>query len=337
MGIEKIRFYIQSYDAKILVAGCLPDIASKLLIPFGEKVKIINWKNDIKLLDEIFLTSKSLAEFNVLMTEKRICSNAHEFRKQFSEKPVTFHDQFIKVLVSEGCNHNCTYCSELNTFPPYKSFDIEYIKNGVSKLVKDTEVFDVMLLADSLGQYGCDIGTNLPALIRCICSIDPRIKIALNNLHLADFLEYKAEILSLIKDGAIKHINLPIQSASDGILRQMKRQYTSAEISDVFGLFNQIDFKEFDTHIIIGFPTETEYDFKKTVDLLVKYKPKYALVSKYMESDAAKSSEIYPKVPNDVILARMERIETCMNDAGIICNCDGNELSVDRLRRLDVD
>lgn len=333
-GLTKIDYYIENYKAIIIVAGCLPDIAPYLLEHYGNKVTIVNWKNDVKLLDKMFSSSHSLREFNTIMVEEKLCEDAFEFRKRHPDKPVTFHDQFIKVLISEGCNHNCTYCSELTTFPPYKSFTTDQIKTEVAKVVSNTGVSDIVLLADSLGQFGSDIKETLPQLISTLSTINKNIKIALNNLHLINLLEYYDEIITFVNRCIIKHINLPIQSGSDRILKLMKRKYTSADIEKVFSHFNTIGFREFDTHIIVGFPTEEEEDFKRTLSMIIKYRPKYVLASKYMEAKFAKSSEIFPKVPEKIINTRLERIASSLKDVGIICNCDGSDLSLDRFKRL---
>ncbi|MBF0429157.1 MAG: radical SAM protein [Magnetococcales bacterium] len=139
---------------------------------------------------------------------------------------------------------------------------------------------------------------------------------------------------SFIAQGLIKHLNLPIQSASDRVLKRMNRLYTKDDIRMVFGMLNTMGFRAFDTHVIAGFPGETDADFAETLDLLVEYKPQYAMVSKYMESLNAPAARLDGKVDDETVWRRLRAAEERLSGAGIICNCDGSELSVTRIERL---
>jgi threonylcarbamoyladenosine tRNA methylthiotransferase CDKAL1 len=336
-SMEKIQSYRDSFDARLIVTGCLPDIAPEMLEPQKSKLLIVNWKNDAALLDKILLPNQSAQLFRSLMVEERRCSDADKYRKEHADEPVTFHDQFIKVVVSEGCNFNCSYCSERNAFPKYRSFTPDEIRQGVGNVIERTGVYDIILLADSLGQYGCDVGSNLPELISALVSININVRIALNNLHPASFMEYFDEMAQFIQQGSIRHINLPIQSASTRILKKMNRTYTREDIAAIHEFFRRIGFTLFDTHIIAGFPGETDEDFAETLDFIIDFKPRYVLASKYMESASSESRALSPKVPDKAIIERLERLESSCKESGIICNSDGNDLSRDRMRRLHRD
>lgn len=336
-SIQKIRGYLKEVDAKIVVAGCLPDIAPELLDFDPGRVIVVKWKEDAEKMDSIFQMEKPLRSFWKVFKENRLCKDAAEYRRENPGKDATFHDQFIKLLISEGCNFKCAYCSERLAFPPYRSFLSEHLYESCKALVEKTGVRDVILLADSLGQYGCDIGTNLPNLVRKLKTIHPDIRFAFNNLHLSNFLEFVEEMRFFISDCYIKHLNLPIQSGSDRILRLMNRIYTRKDIETAFGMLKRLGFTAFDTHIIVGFPGEIENDFEQTMELLLSYRPRYVLASKYMESRSAPSAKLGDNVPDKIAFERLQKAENLLSEAGIICNCDGSELSRSRLRRLHQD
>lgn len=336
-SLGKIRHYLSTSSAKIVVSGCLPDIAPELLEFPTDRVVVANWKNDTAKLDAIFGAEKSAGCFDLLFTEERLCVDAAQFRKENPGKDATFHDQFIKLLVSEGCGFKCAYCSERLAFPPYRSFPVERLYEACKRMVEKTGVHEVILLADSLGQYGSDIGANLPALIRKLHTIDHRMKFALNNLHLMNFTEYLDDMESFLASGLIRHLNLPIQSASDRLLRYMNRLYCRADIERAFSLLEQLGFSSFDTHIIVGHPGEKERDLEETLDLLIKYKPQYVLVSKYMGSLGAPSAKLPDQVDEATAMRRLLKAAQYLVRAGIICNCDGSELSRSRMERLHRD
>ncbi len=283
------------------------------------------------------MRKETLGSFWPILREKCLCIDASEYRKENPDRDATFHDQFNKLLISEGCNFKCAYCSERLAFPPYRSFSPESLYESCKSLIEDTGFYDIILLADSLGQYGCDIGTTFPELVRKLKSIHPDVGFAFNNLHLYNFLEFSDDISFFISNNYIRHLNLPIQSGSDRLLKLMNRIYMRKDIETAFGLLEKLNFTAFDTHIIVGFPGETEDDFEHTMELLLRYKPQYVLASKYMESRNAPSAKLKDKVHDDILFDRLRRTEECLLKEGIICNCDGGNLSKNRLERLHRD
>ena len=319
-----------------MIAGCLPDIAPKLLSEKSSS-RVINWRDDEDKMEEFFgANNVKLNQASNILVEKQFCEDTEKYRKENPDKDATFHDQFIKLLISEGCNFDCTYCSERLMFPPYRSFQEEKLVQACRSMIEKTGKHEVILMADSLGDYGKDIGTNLPSLIRKLKTIHPDLKVALNNLNPASFIEYFDQIVDFLKNGDIRHLNLPIQSASPLILKLMDRSYTREDINRIFNLLNNIGFKEFDTHIIIGFPGETADDFEETITFLLHYKPKHVLTSRYMEAPEMPSAVLPNKVDLKTMINRSQEAFKRLTGAGIICNTDDSDLAKDRLKRINL-
>jgi len=333
-SINLINFFCKTYkEKKIIVAGCVPDIASEL-IPEYDNLIIAPWKKDKIVLYNIFRKQSDNHFDNPIFVEKQICIDSQKFREENPNKDVTFHDQFIKLVISEGCYFNCSYCSERLAFPPYRSFARDLLYSSLKKIIAETGVYDVMLMADSLGQYGKDIQTDFPSLVHKLKSIDSKIQFAFNNLNPSNFIDFFDEMISFVNYGWIKHLNIPIQSGSDKILSLMQRNYTKKDVERIFNNLRQLKFDLFDTHIIIGFPGETEADFEETVDLIKQWRPKYLLASKYMEAINAPSANLSNKVDELVTINRLNIINKLCQQIGIICNIDGSELSKERLQRM---
>ncbi|MFA5156124.1 MAG: radical SAM protein [Candidatus Omnitrophota bacterium] len=334
-SIAQLDYYRRNSKAEVIAAGCLPDIAPGLL----EKSfpgRVISWRKDKDKFVQVFGHPKiRFAENCRVFVEPPLCEDAAVFRKKHPGKDVTFLDQFVKLVVSEGCGFKCSYCSERLAFPAYRSFPEAALVRMCRAMIKESGKQEVALIADSLGEYGQDIGVSLPSLVRKLAAVSPGLRIALNNLNPGSFLRYKKELSGFIAKGIIRHINLPIQSASGRMLDLMQRPYTRKDIDEIFTLFNKLKFTDFDTHIIVGFPGETEDDLAETVKFVLRYRPKYVLINKYMEAPEMPSAGLPGKVPARVIAARAKKAARQIKAAGIISNNDGSKRAKDRLERLN--
>jgi tRNA A37 methylthiotransferase MiaB len=292
---------------------------------------VIPWRDEQRL-EEVFgsgLTSRSSPVF----VEPRLTDNIPEYQRLHPDALVMFFDQYIKVVVSEGCRYQCRYCSERLAFPPYHSFPEDEIVTRVHDVVDATGVRDVILIADDLGGYGLDGGSNLVSLIRRIVS-SSGVRVALNNMNPADFIVHYNELWELIKSHKICHVNLPIQSASNRVLELMNRTYRLKDIERVFSLFNLYGFRDFDTHVIIGFYGEMKQDFDETVDFIVRHHPRYVLASGFMEPDGF-TCQLGAHVPEFVKQRRLRVFARVMEENRIICNVDNGRLSSERFRRMN--
>ncbi len=334
-SISEITRYQQEYGGKLIVAGCLPDIARGLLQE-NFSGRVINWRDDTNKMEEIFGREVGFARISPIYVEEKLCDDAQKYRQENLNKDATFHDQFIKLLVSEGCNFKCTYCSERLAFPPLRSFSETELVESCQRMVEQSGQLEVILLADSLGDYGRDIGSSLSRLMRKLKVIHRDLKFALNNLNPASFIQYYDDMVEFLCDGDIIHLNLPIQSASTRILELMNRAYTKENIEKIFGMLNDIGFKRFDTHLIIGFPGETEEDFEETVEFILCHKPSYVLINGYMESPSMDAASLPDKVDEATKRRHLHDAETRIKMAGIICNTDDGEEAIDRCRRLNL-
>lgn len=334
-SIFEIKRYQHEYSGELIVAGCLPDIAPKSLqeIFLG---RIINWRDDKEKMESIFGCGKfKLSKNNPVYCESKLCNDAQKYREENPDKDATFHDQFIKLVISEGCNFKCTYCSERLAFPPFHSFPEDRLVKACCQMVEKTKQYDVILLADSLGEYGIDNGSSLPKLIRKLKQAEPALSFALSNLNPTHFLQYYNDMVGFLQNGSINHLSLPIQSASNRILKLMNRTYAREDINKIFGLFNSIGFTKIDTHIVVGFPGESDSDFEETIKFILRHRPRYVLLNSFFESSEAPASKFPDKISKETKRQRIWCAETSLKAAGIICNADDSELSVNRFHRLN--
>jgi len=334
--IEEIKRYQKEFEAEIIVAGCLPDI-DPILLQKNFSGRILYWRNDSKLIEDFFECDKvKFEQISPIYVEEKLCDNAQKYREENPTKDAIFHDQFLKLGIAEGCNYECSYCSERLAFPPFRSFPEDDLVEACRNIVNKTQQFEVVLLADNLGDYGIDIDSTFPNLIRKLKNIHPDLKFALNNFNIASFIKYFDDMVEFLQSDSFVHLNLPIQSASPRILKLMNRPYTRSDIDRVFDLLNNINFTRFDTHIIVGFPGETEEDIEETIQFIIRHKPRYVLINSYMESPEMSSARLPDKVHRETMKERSHNIEKRIRSVGIICNSDQGDLIKSRFDKMSL-
>lgn len=332
---DQLTAYNEQHRGKVIAAGCLPKISPTVLTEAFDG-EIVEWTSEEEELERRFYTgAMTLAEAEKVYTKAAVCSNAEQFRRENPEADVIFHDQFIQLMVAEGCPFKCTYCSERLAFPDFRSFpEADLIESCVARM-RETGYFDVVLIADCLGEYGKDSNSSLVNLVSRLATAEPRVRVAFSNFHPINFIEDLEGFVGLIKEGRIRHLNLPIQSANDRILKLMARSYTKEQISRALGALNELNFTEFDTHVIVGFPSETDEEFDETIEFLLHHRPKHVLLSQFMGCEDAPAAKLPDKVDPAVMRRRSDDAERRLRAAGILVNNEGSELIKERFRRLN--
>ena len=172
------------------------------------------------------------------------------------------------VNIMYGCDKFCTYC-----IVPYtrgkqrsrKSFDI---LNEV-KYLKDNGYKEVTLLGQNVNAYGKDLENEMSfsELLESVSKIGiDRIRFVTS--HPWDFTDSMIDVISKY-DNIMPYIHLPLQSGSDRVLKLMGRRYTKEEYIKLYDkIKSKIKNVAVTTDIIVGFPNESDEDFKDTLDVV---------------------------------------------------------------------
>lgn len=318
-SLDTIQSFLQ-YQKRVIVCGCLPAIDAEALAALG--VETYPWTDKERMANLFGGTQSELDSAAMPLGEPPLHLPIESFKQNFPDKIVSFRDQWIKVYIGEGCAYNCSYCSEKLAFPKLKSFPTEKIIESCRVLIQRHNCYRITLLSDCLGNYGLDTNLTLLDLVKEILSIDPRIELGLENLNPADFMNHFDAFMDIVKQNKVFTFSVPIQSTCDRLLKLMNRPYSSLDIQRIFCALRDSGFKELVTHLIVGFPTETDAEFFQTIDAVVSYAPKYVMLSKYLETSAMESSKIFPKVSDAVIRDRQARAIEALSSRKIICTYD---------------
>lgn len=172
------------------------------------------------------------------------------------------------VNIMYGCDKFCTYCIVPYTRGKQRSREPKFIIEEVNKLV--TEGFiEVTLLGQNVNAYGKDlnINYNMANLLEDVAQTGIK-RVRFVTSHPWDFTDEMIDVIAKY-DNIMPYIHLPLQSGSSSILKLMGRRYTR---NDYINLFNKIKNKipncAITTDIIVGFPNETDQDFKETLDVV---------------------------------------------------------------------
>ena len=334
-SLAQIRRMQKDPSKKLVVGGCLPAIAPQALAEIYDG-PIIDWKNEAEDMARIFgENGHALTDDIAQLAVIKKFDNLQEFRAKNPESNASFADQFNKLYISQGCTMNCSYCSEKKAFPSYRSYPQEKLISECVKVVEQSGDPIILLQGDSTGEYGHDIGSSLPQLMHKMIAACPELKISIQNCNPAHWLAQFDDMLVFFEKQQLLHLRFPIQSASTKILKVMNRPYDEEQIEKLFSYMANIGFDDFSTDLIIGFPGEQEDDYKRSIDFLLRYIPKYVNLSMYMDEPMLDSYKLPDKVPAEVARRRVVEAHDILSKANIYCNTDGGQSVIERQRRIN--
>lgn len=179
------------------------------------------------------------------------------------------------VKVQDGCLLNCTFCIIPQVRPTVRSRPAEEVAAEVERLVIGG-CQEVVLTGIHLGHYGIDLSRGRPQaewcrlwhLLRRLARVPGDFRIRLSSLEAAEVRDDLVRVLAE-EPRICPHLHLCLQSGSDGILARMKRRYRIAGFLERCRRLRQtLDNPAFTTDVIIGFPGETEDDFRATLEVV---------------------------------------------------------------------
>ena len=213
---------------------------------------------------------------------------------------------FVNIMY--GCNNFCTYCIVPYTRGREKSRRPMDIVNEIKGLASHG-VKEVTLLGQNVNSYGKSLSNNVRFvdLLKMVNEIDGIERIRFMTSHPRDFskeLAYAYRDLDKLK----KFLHLPVQAGSSKVLRDMNRHYTKEEYIRKIDMVKEIVPEiALSTDLMVGFPTETEEDFKDTLDLCkyVEYDTSFTFI--YSMREGTKAYEM-DQVPEEIKHDRFNRL-----------------------------
>ncbi|HUT67452.1 MAG TPA: tRNA (N6-isopentenyl adenosine(37)-C2)-methylthiotransferase MiaB [Dehalococcoidales bacterium] len=217
----------------------------------------------------------------------------------------------VYVTISQGCDNFCSYCIVPYRRGRERSRPASEIVCEVKELVR-RGAKEVTLLGQNVDSYGHDLPgrPDLADLLAELNEIDGLARLRFLTNHPKDMSLKLIEAIAGL-DKVCEQITLPVQAGSDDILKAMKRGYTVAQYR---GLVKQIRKNipgvALSTDVIVGFPTETEDQFRQTIDLLSEMKFDTVHIAAYSpRTGTAAAREFDDDIPSAEKKERLGKVE----------------------------
>ncbi len=217
------------------------------------------------------------------------------------------HTAFVKI--SEGCDYTCTFCIIPTLRGLHRSRPLEDIESEVRRLAA-AGVREIVLVAQDSTRYGLDLGQRgaLAPLLRRLGSIDGLRWIRVMYAYPATVTD---EILDAIasEERVVKYVDMPLQHASDAVLKRMKRPTGKGNL---LGMVERVRRKvrgvAFRTTFIVGFPGETDEDFKQLTTFVEQAEFDHLGVFTYSDEEGTAAFDLDGRVPATVKKARQNEV-----------------------------
>lgn len=306
-------------DMMIGLCGCMmqePEVIEKIRTSYSYVDIVFGTHNIYKLAELIF---RRLTE------EKSVIEVLKEAEKTVETLPQKRKYPFKSgVNIMFGCNNFCSYCIVPYVRGRERSRTPEDILEEIKKLAEDG-VKEVMLLGQNVNSYGTNFiseseiinvrpAYGFPELLEDVCRIPGIERVRFMTSHPKDLSDRLIEVMK--KEPKIcKHIHLPVQSGSTGILKKMNRRYSKEQyLLLVDKLRQKMPDISITTDIIVGFPGETEEDFQDTLDVVSKAAYDQAFTFVYSKRTGTPAAAMEDQIPEDVIKDRFDRLLSLIHD-----------------------
>ena len=290
-------------DSIVVAAGCYVQTSEKeVLNDLSVDIVIGNdRKHDlVRLLEEYSLDS-------VNDTVDDINDGKHDFEELFIDQTKEHTRAFIKV--QDGCNQFCSYCIIPYARGRVRSRRFENVIAEVERLAANG-FKEVVLTGIHLSSYGVDFeeATGLLELIQAVNAVKGIERIRLGSLEPKIVTEHFASELSKL-DKICPHFHLSLQSGCDATLKRMNRKYTTKEYERGCELLRKyFVHPAITTDVIVGFPGETEEEFKESYDFVDSIDFYETHIFKYSRREGTKAAVMPDQVDEQIKAKRSAQL-----------------------------
>lgn len=286
----------------LVVAGCLPQRYADDLARELPEVDLFIGTGEVPRIAEILKSHRP--------NKKRLYVGLPSYLYDHATprlRATASHTAFVKV--SEGCDHKCAFCIIPELRGPHRSRPIDSVVDEATALARDG-VKEINLIAQDLSAYGRDRrdGTTLYGLLRELDTV-PGVEWIRLLYAYPNFLD--DALLDLIRESRkiCKYIDIPFQHASRRVLTRMRRGKSGSAVREAIAkLRGAIPGITLRTSMIVGFPGETEEDFRELLDFVEEAEFERLGVFKYSTEEGTAAAMMERQVSEDVKERRWQEL-----------------------------
>ncbi len=272
---------LAQYDKKMIISGCLASVFAEEILRLYPNAILIPPQDIRKITEHI---------------------GRVEEKKGFRWGVIGI------IPIAQGCMGNCTYCITKVARRELRSAPHDWILDTAREMIS-SGVKEIELTAQDSGVYGIDTGHDLPELIRDINDIEGefRIRVGMMNPDAASkILDGLMEAYRLPK--AYRFLHLPVQSGDDAVLKDMRRNYRVQDFIDIVEkVRSAIPEITLSTDIIVGYPTESEEAFERSMELIEEIRPNIVNITRFSPRPFTDAYELKP-ITQRIVKERSRRM-----------------------------
>ena len=286
-------------DAIIIVSGCSSQNKQKEYLDL-EDVDIVlgnRYKTDVIKYIEEYKQKKE--KINALTDMKKVPFEIMMLNN--------FNQTRAFVKIQDGCNNFCSYCIIPNVRGNVRRKNKEDVIKELKKLVEEDKK-EIVLTGIHTGNYGKDLKTSLADLLEELVKVENLERIRISSIEITELDEHFMKVLKE-NEKIVDHMHIPLQSGANKTLKDMNRKYDKdyfiKKIEEIRKIRPNINIT---TDVIVGFPNETEEDFKETIETIKKVKFTKIHVFPYSKREGTKAALMDNQIKEEIKQQRVHKL-----------------------------
>lgn len=297
------RLHRRSPDAIIAVVGCYAQLRADEIAALEGVDIVLGARSKGNVVDEV---GKLLAAGRKASATVDVCciDMVENIFPAYSTGERT--RSFLKI--QDGCDYKCSYCTVPYARGGSRSLPKSLLLEQAREIAASGAV-EIVLTGVNTGDYGRKIGESFLSLLQDLNGIEGILRYRISSIE-PNLLT--PETVEWIASGTkfLPHFHIPLQSGCDRILGLMGRRYRTADFRNKIGLIrSKMDNVFFGIDVIVGFPGETDEDFRCTCNFLEEIRPAYIHVFPYSRRAGTPAASMPGQVPESVKTLRVEVLE----------------------------
>ena len=295
-------------DAIVIVMGCLSQLKAEEMLEIDGVKIVLGTKNRDQIVDYL----EEYLDHKQIQNRVEPLENKEEFDQLFISDFKHHKRAFLKI--QDGCNNFCSYCIIPYTRGRIRSKEPNRVLQEAKYLVDNGHI-ELVLTGIHTGGYGADLEHySFADLLRDLETVEGLKRIRISSIEIT---ELDSDVIKAINDSnkIVNHLHIPLQSGSNRILKKMNRKYTTSQFKEIINQLRQaIPDLAITTDIIVGFPGETEEDFKEEISLIKEIGFQELHVFPYSKRIGTVASRMKDQIPGDVKKERVHRLLDLSNE-----------------------